>query len=213
MSSFCKNICRYHSDIFVHNNKKNRLGIEVYYCRACNIFIKIKEILNHLNIFKKFKKGFCDCCGHRLRMKARTKKQKNKLWRKFRGKTAPHYKPELHKRIKCKCGCGLELDLVNKWYDRCNYIKGHYAAMLRRKNLERSAGRRCLLCNTDKSKERVDRPGTYYWYKYLHGYLCMSCNYKLKRKERKKNNDGNLIPKNVSFEGETIVGMRLPEIT
>ena len=165
----CKNVCSSHKDIFVNKNKTLLLGIDVYFCKACNIFIKFKEILtNFVNtIFhKQLKKYRCACCSTKLRVKSQRKKTKdNKL------------------KIRCGCGCG---ELINKVGVRGTPVKYKHNHHTRRD--QEIAERTCLFCNSNKTELNKNENKTPRWFKYEHGYLCKSCYGKLKYREKKIKN-------------------------
>jgi hypothetical protein len=181
MGYICKDVCRQqHSpQIFVNNSKKDRLGIDVYYCRACNIFIKFKEILIYFinTIFHKtLKKLRCGCCGAKLRVKLRPKRLREKR------KTT---------LIKCKCGCGGKIKPFDQNKRPRYYIKNHG-----HRKLEEILNRKCLFCNGTTTLHAKNENKTPNWFKYknketgkLEGYLCSRCNDKFRYRLKKEKND------------------------
>lgn len=175
MPSICKCLCQQKTDIFVNKSKTNLLGIDVYYCRACNIYIKFKIILtNFINtIFhKQLQKLRCGCCSNKLRTTLRRKILKENRENKY---------------IKCACGCG-ELRPPRCDHDKKGttrkYIKNHH----HRKLLE-IANRHCLFCNGTKTSLNRNALQTPIWYRYEHGYLCNKCYINNKRGRIKINNN------------------------
>ena len=177
MPFLCKNLCSHkeHQDVFIHNSKINKTGIDVLFCRACNIFIRIKEAFKKLNIFKNLvAKNRCDCCGAKLRTNVRTRRQKQrykniltKLIRKYRpAKQLQTLRNTFHK---CGCGCGFDIPLINKKGEAMNFKQGHRKA--------KTIPRHCLYCGSDKTQIRKNT-NTPRWFKakeYNDEFICYNC--------------------------------------
>ena len=188
----CKGVCCITSQIFVHNSKKDKLGIDVYFCRQCNFFIKFKEILtNFINtIFHStIKKLRCGCCGSKLRVKLRPKRLRLKRNNKV-NKVENPYKPELYSATKkCECGCGIVIPIINKWYNKRKYVNKTHAKNHLSQKIDDT--RRCLFCNSDKTRMVIPKGKDYstpLWHKYngnKKDHLCDRCYSRVKYRQKK----------------------------
>lgn len=162
----CKMVCQKHTSIFINKNQTIKLGIDVYFCKACNMYLKFKEILtNFINtVFHiKIKKLRCGCCSNKLRVTLRRKKlRENRL------------------KIKCACGCG---ELIKSIGVRGTPVRFKHNHHTRNPSIEE---RTCLFCNSSKTELNKNENKTPRWFHYEHGFLCKSCYGKYKYQQRKK---------------------------
>lgn len=92
----CKGVCATHKNIYITRNPLNIIGIDVYKCSICNLFVRIKNVIKN-SLFKI--KNRCACCNSKFDTKA-----KKKL---------------------CKCGCGELLPNRKNKNGVLDYKKGH----------------------------------------------------------------------------------------
>jgi hypothetical protein len=103
---------------------------------------------------------FCPCCGRRISRRLSTMKCLRKRMRIATRKLGDAFK--------------YFWKMVDKQYKRKRRIH-------KRKDM---SGRRCLLCNSNKTLIRKNEIQV--WCRYLHGYICYKCNCKLLYIEKKK---------------------------
>ena len=187
MTFICKDFCLRHSpDFFMKNCKINKTGIDVLYCRACNIFLKIKAAFSRIDLFKRFaEQNHCDCCGCPLRTNVRTRRQKERYKNLFK-KLIKKYRPRNQLLVlrnsykKCKCGCGCEIPYINKKGESIDFKHGHRIT----KTLDRS----CLYCGSSKTQIRknTNTPRWFNTEEQKNAVICFNCYSKKCRLLKKK---------------------------
>lgn len=186
MGSTCKNVCQRHTNIFVQNSKSHRLGIDVYFCRTCNIFIKISEVVkNFINtiFYKRLQKYRCACCNVKLRVKLRPKR----LRLRREGDV-----------VKCACGCGEFIKKIGVGGKLVRFKKNHHT---RNNDI---INRKCVICNSQKTPLNRNENKTPKWFKYEpYGFICQRCfsreKYRSSKKKKEKENNYQVQQKNLRW--------------
>ena len=148
MPFICKGLCESDPNLF-EKDRSRKIGIEVYFCRLCDKYIKIKDIIAN-SLFKV--KNRCACCNAKFRVKKSRVSRQNKIY--------------------CKCECGERIDKVDK-YDGSPkfYLRGHCNRI---KNITK---RKCSICK--KNTKGFTKYGSPKWKKYtinsIKYYLCATC--------------------------------------
>lgn len=148
----CKGFCEAHPDLFIKQKPSLKIGKDVYFCKLCEKYVEIKQIIK--NALFKFKNK-CVCCKARFRVKQSISSRSNRQF--------------------CKCGCGQKLDKLDKHgRKRRGYINNHD----KRKSKEMEK-RKCHKCNTQNTTQnKHNDTGNVYplWHPFGKiGFLCHNC--------------------------------------
>lgn len=151
MAMNCKGLCSIHPELFVNNRPQFKIGDNVYFCKLCDKYVEIKQIIK--NSLFKFKNK-CVCCKAKFRMKTSRSSRQNRKY--------------------CKCGCGERIYKTNRYSRNNFYILNHDKIKKEIKD------RKCIKCNTNNTYlENYTGPKVQkrypVWHKFGTKFLCTKC--------------------------------------